>query len=246
VADAFVSYASEQRTEAREIAGALKALGFDIWYDELNLRVGDSLLGRIEQGLADSKAGVLLISREYLDKPWTRAEMDSLVRDYVQGAKKLVPIRLGVSADDVAAKSPILGGVLSLDFSVGLPQLVDEVAGSLAGFAPAQAVVPEYMDPVWRFKQGLGELTMGVDGPAFTLWELLVHHPHHQYPIALGRRLFTREDLLWDAAQALYGDIQRARGPLRLAELAALLDECRPLMPSDWNDPEDIQAARLV
>jgi hypothetical protein len=51
--DAFVSYASEDRAKvARPLVEALRALGLRIWFDQTELRVGDSLRERIDAGLA--------------------------------------------------------------------------------------------------------------------------------------------------------------------------------------------------
>ena len=42
--DSFLSYATEDMQAVAELAGALKARDFKIWYDKTSLNVGDSLL----------------------------------------------------------------------------------------------------------------------------------------------------------------------------------------------------------
>lgn len=49
--DAFISHASEDKESlARPLAEKLRDLGFSIWYDEFQLKVGDSLRRSIDKG----------------------------------------------------------------------------------------------------------------------------------------------------------------------------------------------------
>jgi hypothetical protein len=49
--DVFVSHASEDKDDVvRPLAQALQARGLEVWYDEFELRVGDSLRRKIDQG----------------------------------------------------------------------------------------------------------------------------------------------------------------------------------------------------
>lgn len=54
--DVFISHASEDKdTVVRALANALIDQGLDVWYDEFELRIGDSLRRKIDLGLANSK-----------------------------------------------------------------------------------------------------------------------------------------------------------------------------------------------
>jgi hypothetical protein len=51
--DAFVSHASEDKESfVRPLVEALGRLGVSLWYDEVSLRLGDSLSGSIDRGIA--------------------------------------------------------------------------------------------------------------------------------------------------------------------------------------------------
>ena len=51
--DAFVSHAWEDKdTFVRPLVEALGLLGVSLWYDEVSLRLGDSLSGSIDRGIA--------------------------------------------------------------------------------------------------------------------------------------------------------------------------------------------------
>jgi hypothetical protein len=65
---------------------------------------------------------------------------------------------------------------------------------------PIQTVVPSWEDPVSRFLNGLGELQISTDGPAFTLREALVHFEDSRFPIKIRDRELSKPELLARAA----------------------------------------------
>lgn len=61
--DLFISHASEDKESfVRPLAHFLRELGLKVWYDEFTLSVGDSLSRSIDNGLARSRYGVVVIS----------------------------------------------------------------------------------------------------------------------------------------------------------------------------------------
>ena len=65
--DVFISHATEDKEEvARPLARALDAEGLRVWYDEFELRIGDSLRRKIDTGVARSRFGVVIISPSLL------------------------------------------------------------------------------------------------------------------------------------------------------------------------------------
>lgn len=201
--DAFLSYAGEDTQIATELVGALKARGFRIWYAPINLSVGDKLLDSIEEGMRNSNSGILLISSAYLSKGWTNYEMDTLIRQHIEGDKKIIPIWHNVAKYDIEQRHTGLGGIVALRTDIGLPELILKLTKVLAKFAPTVAVIPGYESPTFRFLQGRGEINIGYNGPATTLWEFLVHAKESQYPMYLDGILYSKEDLLLNAAQLL-------------------------------------------
>jgi len=209
--DAFLSYAGEDERTSSELAGALKSHGFKIWYAEDCLKVGDSLLNAIEAGMKRSRAGVMLISKTYLRKGWPNAEMDVLVREYIEKQRLLFPIWLDVSKEDVEKRHSVLAGIVALRLSTGMQPLVAKLAEGLSLHAHNRFLVPCYESPASRFLSGVGGLNVARDGCATTLWEYLVHYDLKDYPIWLDGNLYTREDLLFRAAQLLAVDPSHAK-----------------------------------
>lgn len=107
--DLFISHASEDKERfVRPLARALHSLGVSVWYDEFSLRPGDSLSRSIDQGIADSRFGVVVVSPAFISKPWPDYELRGLVtREIAQGAR-IIPVWHGVTHQDVCRFSPSL------------------------------------------------------------------------------------------------------------------------------------------
>jgi len=64
--DVFISHASEDKDEVvRPLAQALRAEGLDVWYDEFELKIGDSLRRKIDAGIAQSRFGIIVLSQPF-------------------------------------------------------------------------------------------------------------------------------------------------------------------------------------
>lgn len=118
--DVFISHASEDKDEiVRPLANALKAGGLDVWYDEFELKIGDSLRQKIDKGLASSRFGIVVLSKAFIKKGWTNYELDGIVSRFINGEQIMLPIWHGITKQEV------------LDYS---PSLADKVARNTASF----------------------------------------------------------------------------------------------------------------
>ena len=67
--DVFLCHASEDKDEvARPLAEALVAQGYDVWFDEYELAIGASLRRSIDQGLATSRFGLVVLSPSFFNR----------------------------------------------------------------------------------------------------------------------------------------------------------------------------------
>ncbi len=128
--DVFISHASEDKDAiVRPLANALKAQGLTVWYDEFELRIGDSLRRKIDQGLANSRVGLVVISRSFFAKGWTNYELDGIVTRAVTGEQILLPIWHDVTKQDVVTFSPSLADKVARTTST---YTVEEMAAEIA------------------------------------------------------------------------------------------------------------------
>lgn len=127
--DVFISHASEDKDDVvRALAEGLRSAGLDVWYDEFALRVGDSLRRKIDQGLASSRFGLVVLSPSFFAKEWPQRELDGLVQLEVAGRARILPIWHKVSRDEVARFSPTLADKVALNTTT---MTVDKIAEEL-------------------------------------------------------------------------------------------------------------------
>ncbi|MFI1520129.1 DUF1883 domain-containing protein [Kitasatospora cineracea] len=114
VREVFISHASEDKADvATPLARCLQDAGVSVWLDVLELKIGDSLRRRIDQGLARSASGVVIFSRAFFEKGWTQYELDGIVTRSVSGEQSLLPIWHNITKDEVIAQSPSLAHKLA-------------------------------------------------------------------------------------------------------------------------------------
>jgi hypothetical protein len=117
--DAFISHASEDKDDfVRPLAKTLAQLGVKVWYDEFTLKVGDSLSRSIDEGLAGSRYGIVVISPSFIQKKWPERELRGLVqREVLEEEKLILPIWFGVTQQEVVGFSPTLSDAYALRVS---------------------------------------------------------------------------------------------------------------------------------
>lgn len=126
--DAFICHASEDKDEfVGPLAKQLTAKGLHVWYDAFTLSVGDSLRQKIDEGLAKSRFGVVVLSTAFFGKAWPRAELDGLVAREAEGRKVILPVWLGIDRDVVSRYSPMLAGRLAAQAEDGLNKVVEDL-----------------------------------------------------------------------------------------------------------------------
>jgi hypothetical protein len=133
--DAFVSHASEDKDSfVRPLVEQLEKSGFDIWYDELTLKLGDSLRQSIDRGLANSRYGIVVLSSDFFAKNWPQYELNGLVTREMQGSKVILPIWHKVSKDEVISYSPTLADKLALNSAMySIEEIAEKIAEVLNG-----------------------------------------------------------------------------------------------------------------
>lgn len=130
--DAFICHASEDKKDfVDESARRLHDSGLAVWYDVFSLKLGDSLRRKIDEGLANSRYGVVVLSRNFFAKEWPQNELDGLMSREIAGTKVILPIWHKITAEEVRQNSPILAGRVAAKSEHGLEKVIAEVRDAM-------------------------------------------------------------------------------------------------------------------
>jgi TIR domain len=116
---------------ARPLALALLATGISVWYDEFSLKVGDSLRASIDYGLANSRYGVVILSKGFFAKHWPVQELNGLAGRESEGKKVILPVWHQINEAEVRTFSPMLADKIAAKSDVRLEKIVEQIVEAL-------------------------------------------------------------------------------------------------------------------
>lgn len=126
--DAFISHASEDKdTIAIPLAHALHEYGIDVWLDKFILKAGDNLAKSIQDGLSESRYGIVVLSEAFFAKEWTRKELEIIEENEQSSLNRLIPIWHEIGDAFVRRFSTSLADRVGIQTNKGLPFVVHEV-----------------------------------------------------------------------------------------------------------------------
>lgn len=135
----FICHSSLDKQFARTIADDLRNRGADVWIDETNMTVGDSLFGSIAAGLEQSDYVLVLITADSMARPWVQKELSAAFSLEVdRGGKVILPVLL-----EDAVLPVLLRDKLYADFRSSYTEGFQSLERAL-GLA--------YSDPVYSFR----------------------------------------------------------------------------------------------
>lgn len=108
--DVFLSHASEDKQAvALPLTDALRRVGVRVWLDKFQIEIGDSLRRKIDEGLVNSRFGVVILSEAFLTKHWTGRELDVVL-----------PVWHGIDKKVLTKYSPLLAGKVGISTTEGI------------------------------------------------------------------------------------------------------------------------------
>ncbi|MDX3663077.1 toll/interleukin-1 receptor domain-containing protein [Streptomyces sp. ID05-26A] len=127
MAAVFISHRSADQQEADRLAAEIRGRGHDVWIDSEQIDIGDSIVEKIDDGLADSVFVVLCLSKKGVDSPWMSREwMSALARRLNGVGVTLLPVRL-TGGDLPAILSDIKYADLTSDWDAGVNALCSAI-----------------------------------------------------------------------------------------------------------------------
>lgn len=91
----FISYSSKDKSTVNKIVSALSGLGIQLWFDEWEINVGDSIATKIREGLKESSYLLIVLSNNSVRSPWVEKELNvALMKEIVSRDVVVIPARL--------------------------------------------------------------------------------------------------------------------------------------------------------
>jgi hypothetical protein len=112
----FLSHAHTDKPVVRQVAEGLKSHGIDVWIDEAELSLGDSLVNRIERGLDSADFVAFFLSKASVRSQWARQELNVAISRQVSGDRGAIVLPILLDDAEIPA---LLRDVMYLDMRSG-------------------------------------------------------------------------------------------------------------------------------
>jgi len=110
------------------LADLLNEKGANVWIDGDRIKIGDSIRNLLENGLNNSKYGIVMLSKKYLEKYWTNQELNSLYELEESGKKRILPLLIDLSHEEIKEKSIFLANRYNVKFDKDkLDEIVEKI-----------------------------------------------------------------------------------------------------------------------
>ena len=131
--DIFISHASEDRASvAIPLGTMLRSAGLNVWIDGAELRLGDSLRAKIDEGLANSRFGVVILSPDFFRKKWPLWEFNGLFAREEEESNVILPVWHHISRREILQHSPLLADRLAVDTAEGIEQVARAICRAVS------------------------------------------------------------------------------------------------------------------
>src|SRR5919107_2233715 len=102
--DVFISHSSKDNLVVRALAQRLRDDGLRVWLDDWELKPGDNIPHKIEEGLEHSRILLLCMSAHAFGSDWAKLESQTFrFRDPLNRQRRFIPLRL----DDTEPKGSL-------------------------------------------------------------------------------------------------------------------------------------------
>ena len=124
MANVFISHRRSDVQQAEQLANEIRDAGHQVWLDEWNISLGDSIVERMNEGLEDATYVVVCYSSSGVMSPWMSREwMSALARQLNGYGVKILPVLL-TGGEPPAILADLKYADLVRDWSQGVSELL--------------------------------------------------------------------------------------------------------------------------
>lgn len=152
--DIFISYSAEDKKIVQKLFLLLQKQNFNIWLDQRELKVGDSITEKINEGLLNSCYFIAFIGPNYLDKKWTQLELTAIIGLENSENKNILPVWHNISYEDLIKKNPLIADKYALKTEDGIEKISEAIATYIKGKVDSNSqptiLLPYYLDSSFK------------------------------------------------------------------------------------------------
>ncbi len=105
----FLSHNHKDKEFVRRLATDIESHGIRVWFDEAEMKIGDSLIQKIREGIDSVDYFAVILSTNSVKAPWVENELDVAMNYQIAGKIKVLPIIL----EEVELPSFLVGRLYS-------------------------------------------------------------------------------------------------------------------------------------
>ncbi len=141
MATCFISHASSDKPFAKKLGNDLKDRGHKVWLDAWEIKVGQSIPSKIEEGLNESDFVLVILSESAIASKWVEREWKAKFWDQINHANTYVlPCLIEKCAIPTLLKG-IKYANFEADYTAGLSELIDAISPITADISATVAEV---------------------------------------------------------------------------------------------------------
>jgi hypothetical protein len=89
----FISHSSADKKVVRQLAEDLKDRGLKVWFDQWEIKVGDSIVERIQEGISNNSFLIVVLSKNSVSSSWVKEEINAAFFKQVSDRDiKVIPV----------------------------------------------------------------------------------------------------------------------------------------------------------
>ncbi|MFH0843718.1 MAG: toll/interleukin-1 receptor domain-containing protein [Bacteroidota bacterium] len=91
----FISHSSKDKEFVDRLVNDLAKVGVPVWYDKFDIRLGESIPGKINEGISNSKYFLIVLSNNAINSRWVNEELNAaLIKQINSNGTFIIPILL--------------------------------------------------------------------------------------------------------------------------------------------------------
>ncbi len=133
--DVFICHASEDKSDIiKPLVAAFKRESISYWYDKAEIKWGDSIIEKVNDGFRISRYVIVVISKSFLSKNWPKRELNSALNiEASTGKVRVLPLVVGADKvrKEIFQKYPLLNDKRYLTWENDVQKIVDALKDCL-------------------------------------------------------------------------------------------------------------------